>query len=903
MPATLPVYGQTDPDIVYQNDLTVDAINQQGLGVYVSRATGYDHTASGVDVADKFGLQINIDAGDRAALISNGFFHLLVDTGWLDRNTVLGKDRYLTSFAGGSYVERLDPQNTHRMFFGQANTPTPPLISISSVGKGAQTLFAGSWFGTESMILVDYLPVSRVTDRDLTDNINADRFYIAGLTSLEDFGPNGYRVKEFEMYKRGFALTSDTADSLGIFGDSFITQGGIGTWKDSGSNDLPWYPGPGLDSDQINPASSTYTGDSALVPSLFRECYREGIALHNNGNRAVAGGTMTQVISQYDAMVNTDGLVPKIVFINCGTNEAAGGQTVAQYGANLRTALTNMNAAGTLEVIIQETLSLQNDLTYDTQARRDKVDQINAENDAVIVWLKAQGFTLRARVNRVFTFFGGHTPNVAFYQGSNIHPNELGSYHLGTIGGQDVAVSARIIDGFLAYVTDVTDETQAAAVTALEADGFVVGTISNANSPTIASGNVISTTPAADEIVDDGTTVAMLVSNGPATVSVPDVVDQVQATAESNIVAANLVVGTVTSQSHPTIVSGNVISQNPASGSTVAEQSSVDLVVSTGTGTATVPNVVGQAQATAQTNITNAGFVVGTVTTQSSLVVNAGNVISQNPASGSTETVGTDVDLVVSSGPAQLTVPDVVDVSQAAAQTAITNAGFTVGTITTATSSTIAAGNVISQSPAAASVANEQSAINLVVSTGVDTVSVPDVVGSTQTVAVTDIVAAGLVSGVVTFAASETVVAGLVISQDPNANDVVAIGSSVDYVISTGPVPDSVYTQEVEPIRGRLNIHQNSDNILVFRALSAGTPIDITGFTGHLLLSSSRYSEGPFLIKDATIFDAENGIFHVSIGEDDTNRTGSDVYQFSMTDSQGSDTPLYKGEVTWISGL
>ncbi|MGD1063625.1 MAG: PASTA domain-containing protein, partial [Terracidiphilus sp.] len=79
---------------------------------------------------------------------------------------------------------------------------------------------------------------------------------------------------------------------------------------------------------------------------------------------------------------------------------------------------------------------------------------------------------------------------------------------------------------------------------------------------------------------------------------------------------------------------------------------------------------------------------------------------------------GSAVNLVVSTGPAQVTVPNVVGVSQAVATTAITGAGLVVGTVSTASSSTVASGDVISENPSAGTSASLGSAVNLVVSTG-----------------------------------------------------------------------------------------------------------------------------------------------------------------------------------------
>ena len=68
---------------------------------------------------------------------------------------------------------------------------------------------------------------------------------------------------------------------------------------------------------------------------------------------------------------------------------------------------------------------------------------------------------------------------------------------------------------------------------------------------------------------------------------------------------------------------------------------------------------------------------------------------------------------------AQVTVPDVVDKTQANAEATLVGASLTVGTVTTANSDTVTAGNVISQDPVAGTSVETSSAVNLVVSLGV----------------------------------------------------------------------------------------------------------------------------------------------------------------------------------------
>jgi len=202
--------------------------------------------------------------------------------------------------------------------------------------------------------------------------------------------------------------------------------------------------------------------------------------------------------------------------------------------------------------------------------------------------------------------------------------------------------------------------------------------------------------------------------------------------------------------------------------------------------TVTVPDVLTLLQADAQTLLTAAGLTVGAITTQVNALP-AGRVVSQNPVAGASVVAGSAVALVVSLGPPNVTVPNVVNQTQATAASLLTAAQLTVGAITNANSATVPAGRVISQNPAAGVSIAAGSAVALVISLGPANVAVPNVVNQTQAAATTAITAAGLVVGAITNANSATVPAGSVISQNPAAGASVAPGSAVALVISLGP--------------------------------------------------------------------------------------------------------------------
>jgi YD repeat-containing protein len=134
-----------------------------------------------------------------------------------------------------------------------------------------------------------------------------------------------------------------------------------------------------------------------------------------------------------------------------------------------------------------------------------------------------------------------------------------------------------------------------------------------------------------------------------------------------------------------------------------------------------------------------------------------------------------------------MVVPDVVGMGHSAAAEAIAAAGLSLGQITEQYSDTIPQGQVISQNPAPGALAFFGSVVDFTVSLGRQMISVPDVLGLSQANAEASINAAALTVGTVTSAHSETVSAGLVISQNPVAGTSVLQGSVVDLVISLGP--------------------------------------------------------------------------------------------------------------------
>jgi len=268
---------------------------------------------------------------------------------------------------------------------------------------------------------------------------------------------------------------------------------------------------------------------------------------------------------------------------------------------------------------------------------------------------------------------------------------------------------------------DVTLQTRAAAVAAIEGAGLKVGEVTSATSETVPEGQIISANPPAGSSLAAGTVVDLVISSGPAPIAVPDVVGQVQETAAATISGAGLIV-TVETTETSSVASGTVISETPAAISLVAPGSAVVLVVAFAPPT-TVPAVTDVAQATAVTILEASGLVLGTLSTDYSAMVAAGLVISQSPEGGVLAASGSEVDIVVSKGPPLAAVPNIAGFTVADATATLNKSGFIVGNVTQLASTKGKPRAVVSQDPAAAAMAAAGSAINLVVTPPVEDLS------------------------------------------------------------------------------------------------------------------------------------------------------------------------------------
>ena len=132
--------------------------------------------------------------------------------------------------------------------------------------------------------------------------------------------------------------------------------------------------------------------------------------------------------------------------------------------------------------------------------------------------------------------------------------------------------------------------------------------------------------------------------------TVPQVGGMSLASAGQAIQSAGLSAKTGSPQFSTHVAKGDIVGTSPAIGSRVGKGGTVLLIVSEGARMISVPQVTGQALASAEAALRHAGLTPGQVISQTSTTIQSGIVISTTPAADASWPQGKPVSLTVSSG-------------------------------------------------------------------------------------------------------------------------------------------------------------------------------------------------------------------------------------------------------------
>jgi serine/threonine protein kinase len=225
-------------------------------------------------------------------------------------------------------------------------------------------------------------------------------------------------------------------------------------------------------------------------------------------------------------------------------------------------------------------------------------------------------------------------------------------------------------------VRDVEGFTLDAATQLLEADGFVVNPIPE-NSDELADGEVIRTDPPAGELAEAGSTIDVYFSLGSQRIPVPVVVGLTLDEAQRSIEDAGLIVGEIERRPDADFAEDVVIASSPVAGVEIGPSIPVDLIVSSGPETITLPDVVDMTERDATALMTDLGLRV-TVNEEFAEVVTEGNVIRTEPVAGEEVQSGDTILLVVSLGLPPVEVPNLTNLTEAEATLVVTEAGLVI---------------------------------------------------------------------------------------------------------------------------------------------------------------------------------------------------------------------------------
>jgi serine/threonine-protein kinase len=164
-------------------------------------------------------------------------------------------------------------------------------------------------------------------------------------------------------------------------------------------------------------------------------------------------------------------------------------------------------------------------------------------------------------------------------------------------------------------------------------------------SDTVARGKVVRTIPSIGSIVRRATPITLVVSKGPAPVSVPALQGSTVAQATQRLAKIGLKLDVVDEIFDDATLAGQIISANPNSGTQVLRGTTIGVTVSKGPSLIPVPNVVGMGADQAEAALQEAGFTVIRHNRLGVVVFNS--VYSQNPGSGTSAPRGSAITIEI----------------------------------------------------------------------------------------------------------------------------------------------------------------------------------------------------------------------------------------------------------------
>ncbi|MEP6573050.1 MAG: PASTA domain-containing protein [Gemmatimonadota bacterium] len=197
--------------------------------------------------------------------------------------------------------------------------------------------------------------------------------------------------------------------------------------------------------------------------------------------------------------------------------------------------------------------------------------------------------------------------------------------------------------------------------------------------------------------------------------SIPRLIDQPIAEAKARLEKQGFRTKLEEDEASPETPKGSVIWQDPAPGTILPKGTTVHLTASSGPSPVAVPDVVGLPVILAQRVITASGLKAGNADSVPSSA-DRGTVIAVRPPTGSGRDPGTPISIIVSNGPAEISVPDVIGMKSEVARARLTQAGLSTGALMGRATPNRPEGLVIEQRPSPGSMSPRGGRVDLILS-------------------------------------------------------------------------------------------------------------------------------------------------------------------------------------------
>jgi len=198
-----------------------------------------------------------------------------------------------------------------------------------------------------------------------------------------------------------------------------------------------------------------------------------------------------------------------------------------------------------------------------------------------------------------------------------------------------------------------------------------------------------------------------------------------------------------------------------------------------------VPSLVGMSQSEAKSSLKNLGLSIQVVEEVFSEDVPKGKIIATKPGGGGKVSPAGTVGLIVSKGQERIVIPILNGLTPDIASGKIADLGLSVGQVNESFDMKVATGFVIGTNPKDGSEVRRKSIVNLIVSKGVEQLSLSSYVGKGGEQALSELNDLGFDVNV-KYSFSDNVFKGQVITQTPEKSDLISKGSKIELVISKG---------------------------------------------------------------------------------------------------------------------